>query len=235
MRTRQKKAVNPFPIGQALMKKAHAVGVHFSYSNRMSALLAFRASIPNQPDIKIQVDLNGTRVAAQHGLLYSEMRLNRLLRVYMTANRLDGMPYLNEQEWVSLSEFEAVLDITKSCTTTMQYEELFTAAFNILIKQMTLRRLRLPQILVVDMEKVTAMVCAMTLVINCALTWVTSRLLIFIECGMWLKWLRTLLVPSRTSQHSQSPGKSAYNVHNWRLRGGFAAIARSKLQWGMWR
>ena len=76
------------------MKKAHAVGVHFSYSNRMTTLLAFRGSIPNQPQIKIQVDLNGTRVAAQHGLLYCELRLNRLLRVYMAANKLDGIPCL---------------------------------------------------------------------------------------------------------------------------------------------
>ncbi len=34
VRSKHKVAVNPFPQGQALLKKAHAVAVHFNYSNR---------------------------------------------------------------------------------------------------------------------------------------------------------------------------------------------------------
>ena len=32
------------------------------------------------------MDLNGTRIAAQHSLLFSEMRLNRLLKTYVMSN-----------------------------------------------------------------------------------------------------------------------------------------------------
>ena len=36
VRLRNKVPVSPFPQGQALLKKAHAVAVHFSYSNRQT-------------------------------------------------------------------------------------------------------------------------------------------------------------------------------------------------------
>ena len=83
IRTKNKIPLNPFPRGQALMKKAHALAVHFSYSNRQHDLTNVGNVIPNQPTIMLQVDLNGTRVVAQHNLLFSDLRMNRLLKTYM--------------------------------------------------------------------------------------------------------------------------------------------------------
>jgi len=86
IRTKNKVPVNPFPEGQELMKKAHKLGTYFSYSNRHAQLMSFRQQLRDQPEIKIQVDLNTTRVAAQHGLLNTELKLNRLLRLYMSVH-----------------------------------------------------------------------------------------------------------------------------------------------------
>ena len=66
VRTKQKVTIISFPEGQMLLKKAHALAVHFSYSNRLKALHEYGNIIPNQPTIKLHVDLIGTRVVAQH-------------------------------------------------------------------------------------------------------------------------------------------------------------------------
>ena len=70
VRSRNKIVLNPFTEGVALMKLAHKLGTYFSYSNRLDVLHVIAKSIA-VPQIRIQVDLNGTCVAAQHGLLYS--------------------------------------------------------------------------------------------------------------------------------------------------------------------
>ena len=129
VRMKDKQVVNPFPQGQALLKKAHALVVHFSYGNRHKDLLHYSTLVQNQPGIKLQVDLNSTRVAAQHSLLFSEMRMNRCLKMYIAAKPgvIENPPSV--AEWKSLAEMEAVLNITKWCTSLMQYEELYTASF----------------------------------------------------------------------------------------------------------
>jgi len=153
VRTKNKIPVNPFPEGQVLMKKAHAVGTYFSYGNRHSKLMSFRLQVKDQPELKIQVDLNSTRVAAQHGLLYSELKLNRLLRLYMSVHA--DAPQLTDSEWDSIGEIEGVLNITKDLTTLMQYENLYNGAFGQIIKNVTIKRLRANFIPVIDMPKVT--------------------------------------------------------------------------------
>ena len=70
VKMKDKQVVNPFPDGQALLKKAHALAVHFSYGNRHKDLLHYSTLVQNQPGIKLHVDLNSTRVAAQHSLLF---------------------------------------------------------------------------------------------------------------------------------------------------------------------
>jgi hypothetical protein len=154
VRTKNKTPINPFPEGQALIKKAHALGTHFSYSNRHNTLMSFRLQVKDQPEIRIKVDLNTTRVAAQHNLLHSELQLNRLLRLYMSVH--SDTPQMTDAEWDSIAEIEGVLNISKDLTTLMQYEHLYNGAFGQIIKHVTLKRLRASSIPVVDMPKVTA-------------------------------------------------------------------------------
>ena len=129
VRTKNKNSVNPFPRGQAHIKKAYALAVHFSYNNRQQDLTDFGNVIPNQPTSKLQVDLNGTRVAAQHNLLFSELRMNRLLKTCMASKPRTIANPLVETKWSCISKVEGILNITKWCTSLMQYEQLYTPSF----------------------------------------------------------------------------------------------------------
>ena len=82
------------------------------------------------------------------------MRMNRLLKSYIVAqkNNIQNIP---ESKWLHMNEFEGILDITRKCTTLVQYEQLYTAAYQLPIKQMTMLGLRSDDVKVVDMGKVT--------------------------------------------------------------------------------
>ena len=56
VRTKNKVVVNPFPEGQAVMKKAHDMAVHFSYGNRLKLLHELGKVVPHQPLIKLHVN-----------------------------------------------------------------------------------------------------------------------------------------------------------------------------------
>ena len=53
VRSNNKLVVKPFPQFQALLKKAHAFGVHFSHVNRQTKLLEVIKMVANQPTIKL--------------------------------------------------------------------------------------------------------------------------------------------------------------------------------------
>ncbi len=65
IRSKNKFQIKPFSEGQELMKKAHRLETYFSYNTRHSKLMSFRQQIKYYPELKIKVDLNTTRVAAQ--------------------------------------------------------------------------------------------------------------------------------------------------------------------------
>jgi len=62
-------------------------------------------------NIRIKVALSGTRIAAEHSLLYNEVRVNKALMMYGEANKCDWV--LTNDEWRTLGELEAVLNITR--------------------------------------------------------------------------------------------------------------------------
>ena len=55
------------------MKTAHKFGTSFSYSNRFDILHGIAKSM-GVAQIRIQMGLNGTRIAVQHRLLFSIIR-----------------------------------------------------------------------------------------------------------------------------------------------------------------
>ena len=73
VRSRRNVELNPFPAGVSLMKTAHKVGTFFSYSNLLDILHGIAQSM-GVAQIIIQVDLNGTCIAAQHQLFFSIIR-----------------------------------------------------------------------------------------------------------------------------------------------------------------
>ena len=108
---------------------------------------------------KMQVDHNGTRVAAQHNLLYSELRLSPALPLYHArisssasdwlppaakAKQKEGKWDADSWRWPVMTEFEGVLKVTSITTKLPQYEQLYSGAFGPLIKStaLTLDRVR---------------------------------------------------------------------------------------------
>ena len=88
--TKKGVAVNPFPDGQLLMKHAHAVAVFFSYGTRHRELIALGALIEGGvPNVRTKTDLCTTRVAARQSVLWSLLRLNKALKLYMSTHRPD--------------------------------------------------------------------------------------------------------------------------------------------------
>jgi hypothetical protein len=154
VRTRMKAAVNPFPEGVELVHRAHKLGAYFGYSTRLEQLEEVGNTLGGVPKIKIQVDYNTTRIAAVHGLLYSELRLNRGLRQY----ELQFNPgwSFKAEDWQGVAEFEAVLNCTKVTSTLAQREKGFMGAYTPLIKSLALTKLRADVVYVIDMPNVRA-------------------------------------------------------------------------------
>ncbi|KAK3270774.1 hypothetical protein CYMTET_20841 [Cymbomonas tetramitiformis] len=152
VRTKGKRPINPFLAGQELMKSLHAMGVYFSYSNRFDGLCKLGASV-DAPQTRLQVDLNTTRVAAQHGLVHSELRMYKALSLYQAVNKPSWA--LSDDQWVGAAEVEATLCITKTTTTCCQYEKVFAGAYGALIKGTTMNNLRAGHLDIVDVHKVS--------------------------------------------------------------------------------
>ena len=111
VRSSKRVQVNPFPEGITLWKKAHALGVHFSYSNRLDILHELCAAVKCAA-IRVQLDLNDTRVAAQHGLFLSLIRMLPALKLYLSQYAGDnaGDIEMSKDEFKDLIVQETVLD-----------------------------------------------------------------------------------------------------------------------------
>jgi hypothetical protein len=133
-RSRGGRVVKPFAEGVALMTRARKLkmGTYFSYGTRHSELIEIGQKNEPQrvPGIKVQIDLNGTRVAAKHGLVFSLLRLSRALKVYAITKEAEikSVWSFSNEDWETLAEFEAVLNVTKMTTSMAQYEKLYTGA-----------------------------------------------------------------------------------------------------------
>jgi len=85
---RMKQPINPFVEGVEFVNRAHKMGTHFGYSTRQEELERIAKMLSDVPVIRIQVDYNTTRIAAVHGLLFSELRLARALIKSMALKKL---------------------------------------------------------------------------------------------------------------------------------------------------
>ena len=153
VRTRNKVAINPFSAGVDLVQRAHKLGAYFGYSTRLENLAIVGKTVGNVPDIRIQTDYNTTRIAAVHGLLHSELRLNRGLRAYEL--KFNPGWAFKADDWQAIAEFEGVLNCTKVTSTLAQREKGFNGAFTPLIKNLALTKLRAEEMNVIDMPNVT--------------------------------------------------------------------------------
>ena len=154
IRSSKRVQVNPFPEGISLVKKAHALGVHFSYSNRLDILHKHCATVKCAA-IKVQLDLNDTRVPVQHGLFLSLIRMMPALVLYLsqyTGENVEDMD-LTKEEWKDLIVQEAVLDAMRLTTVLPQYEKHLNRAFGPLYKELTIKTLRNHTLWIIDKKQ----------------------------------------------------------------------------------
>ena len=98
---------------------------------------------------------NKTRVASEHGLLTSEARLNRVIKVDCMMQKQPPSWMLTQTEWDTHSEFEALMFVCQITSTQAQYKRLFLGAFAGVMKAVTLARLRCDAIPVLRYKEMT--------------------------------------------------------------------------------
>ena len=89
--------------------------------------------------------MNGTRIAAWHGLFSSFIRMLAAINIYIAQHPSDEKIQklkLSDSQVADLLVFEAVLEIVSVATTLVQYEKYFTGAYGAIIRSRVLEQLR---------------------------------------------------------------------------------------------
>jgi hypothetical protein len=146
--------VDPFEAGDAIVEQQHNVAKEYSYGKRLNKLLEC-CNEENCPGIKPQLDLNTTRVAAQHTLIRTNIRIHKAhnrsyyhiinyqpftttnaypctLNRYVVRNGSEARVQklaVTPGEWMQATEMEAVLSNVAQLTTIAQHERAWTGAF----------------------------------------------------------------------------------------------------------
>jgi hypothetical protein len=150
-RSRMRQIINPFDDGIRLLNKVREAAKHFSYGTTRS--LELDRLDPTACDIRLQLDLNGTRVAAQKTLLESILRRSKGLSPYMTLHKPSWT--FTPDDWVTVTELHGILKVVGTATTLAQFENVFPAAFSFVIKSSLLETLRGGTLEVVELSLIT--------------------------------------------------------------------------------
>ena len=152
VRSRAKVVVNPFVEGVSLMKLAHKVVTHFSYSNWLDILHGL-VELTKVPKIRIQVDLNGIRIAAQHSIFLYLIRLHQSLKIYQLKE--SSCPFsVSDVQWKQIADIEGVLKISQTLANMAHFERPYNTAYVPFIKRFVYERLVANIIRVVDLKNV---------------------------------------------------------------------------------
>ena len=163
---RKGSVVEPFVDGQALMSKAQACVVSFSYHQRRSVLKAAGDLVEGgSPNIVPKTNICTTRVAARHRMIESVLLLNRAIRNLIRSSggtapwQSSGgtAPWqLTDEEWNALAEMEAIIRIVTTTTSLVQTETSQMGGMGVLLHEHLLRQLRGTEIQVLDLNRITA-------------------------------------------------------------------------------
>eukprot|EP00966_Prymnesium_polylepis_P010652 245488-Prymnesium_polylepis.1 len=106
----------------------------------------------------MKLDKNGTRVAARHNLLSSELALANALPIYHAAKQASDPSSLKwtVPSFTAMAHIEGVLHITQVTTKLAQFEQAFTGAYDPLIKGITLRGLEAKEVRVADLGNIAS-------------------------------------------------------------------------------
>ena len=155
LRSKDKKVVNPFPEGQDIMSKFHAMAVYFSYGTRLAELHALGENIPGSiPKIRFQTDMCTTRVSARRNMIQSCLRQNKALMLYGTIHQPEWL--LTPTQWRTGTEIFALLAISADVATLSQTEKKYVTALLVPLKMRMMRRYRRDALQVIVLNEVTA-------------------------------------------------------------------------------
>lgn len=149
--------VNPFDAAQEILKTIQAIAVYFSYSTRQETMLKMASLLPagSTALIRIEVQQNGTRVSARHGLLRSLIRMHKLVKMYGSTH--GGICANLTQHILEIAiEMEAYMNITNAVAKMVQYERLYMKALGYPLIVDMLEKLRADSIDIIDCSKLTA-------------------------------------------------------------------------------
>jgi hypothetical protein len=147
--------VNAFEEGQALMKKFHDIAVHFANSQKRRDKLNDIAGRNDWPAIKFSLARDdGTRVSMQCRFLLSMLRMNKSVKTYLSTIQT-GLPHVTPEEWLAISEFQGVFDVSALVATLQQTEQAFTCALGLVLKRVMMEEFRSIRIVVIDQDNVT--------------------------------------------------------------------------------
>ena len=149
--------IDPFPECQELLKKLHKLGVHFSFSTRFQTMILMLKSNPGlrSPTIRIAVDLNTTRVSARLNLIYSALRMHKLLLVYAAVNPNSPVAKVTSADYCVLAQLEAIMRTSATCAVLDQSEKYFVKAIGFPLHMRMLEQLRAETLSVIDLSAVT--------------------------------------------------------------------------------
>ena len=148
VRSRQKIAVNPFIKGKNILLLAQELAVCWNHGDRIDTLklIAKKHGQDDWPAIRPEMAHNGTRIAAQHSLLYSLIRMSQSIQVSQSPLEKETMlslskgknskqcPRISDENWVAFHQIEAILNTTQLLTKLSQTENLFMGAYGPIIK-----------------------------------------------------------------------------------------------------
>ena len=160
VRSKVKKAVNPFPEGQALIEKLRTVAKHFSYAGRIKTLHAC-CKRTGAAAICPKIDKNTTRIMAVWRLLFSMLRLWKAVECYVreynaTKKTQEQLPVITLSEWQAVAEMEASLNITKAGCFLSQSESVYTGGYGFALKQLQIDTLRSDTLSVIHLNSITS-------------------------------------------------------------------------------
>ena len=132
VRSANKREVNPFPGGVALMASMRAWAKTFIYEGQRSDLHVECEKV-DAPKLHITIDKCKTRVAAAKRMLTPMCRMNKGMKRHRDGNPKVATCQVTDSQFRSASEFEAVLNVTGEITTLAQHERACNGGFKIIL------------------------------------------------------------------------------------------------------
>ena len=141
-------ASNPYPAAYALLRKIEKAASYYTYDKRAEGLEA-SCKVAKITPITPNQDLNGTRVASFNGLNLSMCRLEKGLFIDW-ALRPKNNHKLDEDDFKTMRELEAISRITAEETTRTQNESKMNRAYRPVINHYTEAQLASDSFAVID-------------------------------------------------------------------------------------